>query len=287
MKYSRSYFAIFLSFIALFPTISTASEFLKRTLSAAIERKDDISASSAHYRPLFGVGDVDFNNVEGIKRYGELTVEPGGYSNIVNYTKEEQIYFILKGTGFLHYDNEKIPVSENDFMYLPVGGDHGISNPREMPLRLLIMGFIIPPAKKIPPTQHLMLANADDVPLQVLGQHGPTTRFGLLMGTTESKRDRLAAAHQVNSLFLMEFAPGGTNIPHRHKKEEEIYFVLKGHGEMVAGEDSENNEMRYPAKEGDAFYFPPGILIGFYSDPKPGKERALILAVRSKLLIKQ
>ena len=43
----------------------------------------------------------------------------------------------------------------------------------------------------------------------MLGQHGPTTQFQLLMGTNESKRDRLAASYQVNSLFIMDFAPAG------------------------------------------------------------------------------
>ena len=78
------------------------------------------------------------------------------------------------------------------------------------------------------PTDELMVASADEVPLLVLGQHGPTTKFKLLMGTTKSERDRLAAAYQVNSLFIMDFAAGGTNIPHKHEKEEEIYFVLQG-----------------------------------------------------------
>jgi hypothetical protein len=50
-----------------------------------------------------------------------------------------------------------------------------------------------------------MIANTDEVPFQVLGQHGPTTLFQLLMGTTESRRDRLTAAYQVNSLFVMDF----------------------------------------------------------------------------------
>ena len=125
-----------------------------------------------------------------------------------------------------------------------------------------------------------MLANANDVELRVLGQHGPTTQFKLLMGTTRSRRDRLAAAHQVNSLFLMDFAVGGTNIPHRHPREEEIYFLLRGHGEMVAGEDKEGEGIRYPAKKADAFFFSPKTLIGFYSGTKEGDKHAQILAVR-------
>jgi oxalate decarboxylase/phosphoglucose isomerase-like protein (cupin superfamily) len=81
----------------------------------------------------------------------------------------------------------------------------------------------------------------------------------------------------------MDFAPGGTNIPHRHANEEEVYFVLNGEGEMVAGETTDGKEMRYPAKEGDAYFFAPNTLIGFYSNTKEGEKHARILAVRSKI----
>jgi mannose-6-phosphate isomerase-like protein (cupin superfamily) len=116
----------------------------------------------------------------------------------------------------------------------------------------------------------------------VLGSHGPTTQFQLLMGTTESVRDKLASAYQVNSLFVMDFAASGTNIPHRHDKEEEIYFVLRGKGEIVAGETADKKELRIPSKEGDVYFFSPKTLIGFYSGNKEGEEHARILAVRFK-----
>jgi quercetin dioxygenase-like cupin family protein len=79
----------------------------------------------------------------------------------------------------------------------------------------------------------------------------------------------------------MDFEPGATNSPHQHPAEEEIYFVLRGHGEMVAGGTKEA-ENRVPTKAGDAFFFPRNILVGFYNDPKECEEHALILAVRSK-----
>jgi oxalate decarboxylase/phosphoglucose isomerase-like protein (cupin superfamily) len=100
------------------------------------------------------------------------------------------------------------------------------------------------------------------------------------MGTTGSTRDKLAASCQVSSLFVMDFAPGGTNIAHRHEDEEEIYFVLRGEGEMVAGETSEGKELRHPAKMGDAYFFSPNTLIGFYSENSEGEEHSRILAVR-------
>jgi quercetin dioxygenase-like cupin family protein len=128
-----------------------------------------------------------------------------------------------------------------------------------------------------------MLANADDVALQILGQHGPTTQFRLLMGTTTSKRDKLAAATVMNSLFLLDFAPGGTNIPHNHPAEEEIYLVLRGSGDMVAGRDADGKDIRHAATQGAAFFFMPGTQVGFYSNAKEGEAHDLILAVRSSL----
>jgi len=127
-----------------------------------------------------------------------------------------------------------------------------------------------------------MMANTDEVDLQLLPSHGPTTKFQLLMGTTESTRDKLAAACQVNSLFIMDFAAGGTNNPHRHNNEEEIYLILKGHGDIVAGEYEGGLEIRHPSVEGDVFFFSPKTLIGFYSGNTSEEEHARILAVRFK-----
>ncbi len=254
--------------------------FLRRSVGQIREQSIDPSSATTHYKPIFGVGDPNVGDVKGIVRFGELTVEPGGGSKMASYEDTEGVFFILAGSGVLRYGKESVPIKQNDFVYLPVGVEHGVSNLSEKPLRLLVMGFKIPDGVEVPPTPQRMMANADDVPLQVLASHGPTTQFKLLMGTTQSKRDKLAAAQQINSLFLMDFAAGGTNIPHRHKKEEEIYYVLRGHGEMVAGSDVAKKEMRYPCREGDAFYFASGTLIGFYSGMEEAEQHAQILAVR-------
>jgi len=144
------------------------------------------------------------------------------------------------------------------------------------------MGFKIFAGTVIKPTTKLMIANSDEVPFQILGSHGPTTQFQLLMGTTESTRDRLAAAYQASSLFVMDFNVNGTNIPHKHKDEEEIYFILRGQGDIVAGETDDKKEFRHPSKAGDAYFFSPNTLIGFYSGNKEGEEHARILAIRFK-----
>ena len=72
-----------------------------------------------------------------------------------------------------------------------------------------------------------------------------STLYRLLMGDVDSKRDRIAAGRVLTSLFLMEIAPGGTNFPHHHQREEEIYLVLDGHGDMVAGGGIDGVEGRH------------------------------------------
>ncbi len=281
MKTQRGTVVLLVS-IAIANAYAVAAEptFLRRSVADIPEQSTDLSTATAHYRPIFGAGDPNAQNVKGVLRFGELTVEPGGGSKSIRDKDAEGVFFILAGSGTLHYGQDKAPMKQNDFVYLPAGIEYGVSNQSQEPLRLLVMAFQIPEGVEVPATPKLMMASADDVRLQVLPSHGPTTQFKLLMGTTQSKRDKLAVAQQINSLFVMDFAPGGTNIPHRHAKEEEIYYVLRGHGDMVAGADTAKKEMRYPSKQGDAFYFKRNTLIGFYSGSKEGEDHVQILAVR-------
>ena len=257
--------------------------FLQRRAQDIQPQPDDLTRDTkqAFYRPLFGAGDAQASQLKGVARYGELTVAPGGSSAVVSYPHEEQIYFILEGSGTLLYGGMSAPVKKYDFMYLPAALSHGISNSSSEPVRLLVMGFRIPADVKVAATEKLMLANVADVASQPLEGHGPTVEFKLLMGTTESKRDRLAAASQMVSLFIMDFAPGGTNIPHHHEMAEEIYYILRGHGDMVAGGGADGNEGRYTARQGDAFFIRLNATVGFYSGSGAGEEHDQVLAVRS------
>jgi mannose-6-phosphate isomerase-like protein (cupin superfamily) len=272
-----------LTLLVALPLFAADPTFLRRRLSEVQPQPDDLTANVrlASYKPLFGAGDTQANQLKGVARYGELTVEPGGASAVVVYAKEEQIYFILEGAGTLLYGEQRVPVKKHDFMYLPAGVRHGVSNASTQPLRLLVMGYNLGNSSPAGPVPELQLANMADVSAQQLGQHGPTVQFKLLMGTTESKRDKLAAARKMVSLFLMDFAPGGTNIPHHHDMEEEIYFVLQGHGDMVAGGGADGNEGRHPARAGDAFFIRLNATVGFYSGSHDGESHDMVLAVRS------
>jgi mannose-6-phosphate isomerase-like protein (cupin superfamily) len=259
--------------------------FLERKVSDVKPQPDDLTAANAKaasYKPLFGIGDQNADQLKGVARYGELTVGPGGTSALVSYPAEEQIYFVEEGSATLLYGEEKAPIKPNDFMYLPVGVRHGVANSSAAPVKVLVMGYKIPADMKVQPTPKLMLANTDDVQFQDLGQHGPTSHYKLMMGTTASTRDKLSAAYLMGSLFIMDFEPGGTNIPHNHPAEEEIYFLLRGSGDMVAGLDANGKEVRYPVTPGAAFFFKPGTQVGYYSTSN-GQPHDLMLAARSRV----
>ncbi len=259
----------------------TDPTFLHRYVPDLEAKESDLSTPTCRYTPVFGAGDPDAGALRGIARFGEMTVGPGGSSARVSYPAEEQVYVVLEGSGLLHYGEDKIPIRKNDFTYLPPGVVHGIQNASDTPCRVVVMGFRIPKGVEAGAPVGVQLANIDDVKKEVVGGHPPTTLYQLLMGDTRSRRDRIAAGRVLTSLFIMEFAPGGTNLPHHHEREEEIYLVLNGHGEMVAGSGTDGIEGRFPTKAGDAYFFRLNCTVGFYAGNKPGEEKSHILAVRS------
>jgi len=248
--------------------------FLRRSLSDAVDKSSDVSSPACHYKPLFGEGD---GIIRGIARFGQMTVAAGGSSKAVTYPREEQVYFIAEGAGELLYGDQKVPVRKNDFMYLPAGVSHGLANGGSAPLRAIVMGFKLPAGVADGPAKP-MVANTADVKKQVVGNHPPSTHYQLMIGDTRSTRDKIAAAHVLTSLFIMEITPGGTNQPHHHDREEEIYLLLDGTGDMVAGGGVNGVEGRHPSKPGDTYFFRLNCTVGFYNT---GATTAHILALRS------
>jgi mannose-6-phosphate isomerase-like protein (cupin superfamily) len=244
---------------------------------------DENSASSSicRYKPIFGEGDSENRIMMSVARFGEATLASHANCENALFNREEEIYFILEGNGDLHYGDQTYPMRTNDFAYLPPGLKHSVSNSSDHPLRVLIMGFKIPASITIgAPIAKPKIVNLDDVKEQPVEGHPTSVVYKLLLGPRSGKRDAVDDAYVVVSFFLMDFAPGGTNFPHHHLTAEEIYLVLDGEGEMVAGGGMDGIEGRHPAKAGDAYYFRPNCTVGFYNQNKPGA-KAHILAVRS------
>lgn len=251
---------------------------LYRNTVTAPEKPSDVTTATCHYKPLFGEGDPDTSIVVGVARYGEVTVDPHGACTPVQYPEEDQVYVVLSGTGFAEYGSQNVPLKTEDYIYLPATIRHALKNNSATPLVAVIMGFRTKRFEKAPRPPGPLKANIEDVPTEFVSGHPESTKYLLLMGDVDSKRDRIAAGRVLTSLFLMEIAPGGTNFPHHHEREEEIYLVLSGHGTMVAGGGEAGIAGRHPAKAGDAYFFRLNATVGYYSAPDTASR---LLCVRS------
>jgi mannose-6-phosphate isomerase-like protein (cupin superfamily) len=256
---------------------------LYRYVPKLAETKSDLSAETCHYRAIFGEGDKESRSLQTVTRFGEVTLDPQGNCQTVFYDRQEEIYFVVEGGGVLHYEDQTHTLRKHDFTYLPPGVKHSISNQSGQPLRVLVMGFKIPSTMSISaPMPHPKVANLEDAKEETVSGHPNSVLYKLLAGLSTGKRDLIDEAYVVSSFFWMDFAPGGTNWPHHHEAAEEIYLVIDGRGEMVAGSGMDGVEGRYPAKAGDAYYFRPNCTVGFYNQDKAGA-KAYILAVRGRI----
>lgn len=256
---------------------------LHRYLPNLSDASGDLASATCHYKPIFGEGDPENRLLRSVTQFAEVTLDAHGDCQTVHYDREEEIYFVLAGKGVLHYGDETNTMRANDFTYLPPGVKHSIANSSELALRVLVMGFKIPATTSIiAPSLPPRIVNLDDVKEENVDGHPTSVLYKLLLGPRTGNRDAIDQAYVVTSFFWMNFAPGGTNFPHHHETAEEIYLVLEGQGEMVAGSGMDGVEGRYPAKAGDAYYFRPNCTVGFYNQNKPGA-KAYILAVRSRI----
>jgi mannose-6-phosphate isomerase-like protein (cupin superfamily) len=256
---------------------------LHRYVPDLTETKADLTSKTCHYRPMFGEGDKDNRSLQTVARFGEVALDAHGNCQTVSYDRQEEIYFVVEGGGLLRYEDQTQALRKYDFSYLPPGAKHSLSNNTDQPLRVLVMGFKIPASISIgAPMPHPKVANLEDAKEETVSGHPNSVLYKLLAGLHTGKRDLIDQAYVMDSFFWMDFTPGGTNWPHHHEFAEEIYLVIEGEGEMVAGSGMDGVAGRYPAKAGDAYYFRPNCTVGFYNQNKPDA-KAYILAVRARV----
>ena len=254
--------------------------FLHCSLPELPEKACDLTSPTCHCKPVFGEGALWANILKGIARLGEVRLDSRGSSQMVEHPHEEQIFLILEGSCTLTNQDGEVPLRKDDFVYLPPHIRYQMSVRSNNTCRFIIAGFRIPEEAPTQLMTRVQVANLENVPKQTVAGHPLTVLYQLMIGDMKSKRDKIAAGQTLTSLYLMEFAPGGTNFPHHHETEEEIYLVLEGSGEMVAGGGITGIEGRYPAKAGDAYFFRLNCTAGFYNNDDPAR-RSRILGIRS------
>lgn len=257
-----------------------APTWLHRYVPSLSGQRTDFSTDSCHYTPIFGEGDSEAKALQSTTRFGEVLVDRQGNCGPVDYQRQEEFYFVLSGSGVLYYGEIAQPMHNNDFAYVPPEVRHHLAASSDQPFKLVIATVKIPPEVSISaPPPKPMVANLEELQEQTVEGHPSSVLYKLLIGPHTATRDRINAAYEVADFFLMDFAPGGTNFPHHHEVEEEIYLVLDGEGKMAAGSGMDGVEGLYPARAGDAYYFRPNCTVGFYNQDAPGA-KAHILALR-------
>jgi mannose-6-phosphate isomerase-like protein (cupin superfamily) len=256
---------------------------LHRYVPSVSTHETDFTTKTCHYEPIFGEGDVEKRPLQSVARFGAIHVDNQGDCGPVLYERREELLFVLEGSGTLHYRDQTQPLAQHDFAYVSPSAKHAISNNSRGPLRVLLMSFKIPTEVPIDPAPATInIANLESLKEQPVEGHPTSVLYKLMVGPRTSTRDAIRAAYVVTSLFWMDFAPGGTNFPHHHEFAEEIYLVVDGQGDIVAGAGMDGVEGRHPAKAGDAYYFRPNCTVGFYNQSQPGA-KAHIIAVRSRV----
>ena len=247
--------------------------FLHADANSAAEKPSDITTGTCHYKPLFGDGASKFRG-SALARYGEAVVDPNGACTSVQYPQEEQYYVVLDGSGSAHYGAVEVSLKKEDFLFIPATVEHALTNKSSAPLTVMIMGFSTKGFETIPLPAKPLVSNIEDVPIEHVGGHPESTHYRLLVTDPNDTGDdslygknTMVAGHVATNLFVMEIDPGGTNNPHHHDREEELYQLLSGQGDQVAGGGVDGVEGRYPVKPGDAYFVRANATIGFYSAP--------------------
>ena len=182
----------------------------------------DLVSPTCHYKAIFGEGDPENRIMLSVARFGEATLDAGGNCQMVEYGRQEELYFVMEGKGALHYGDQTYPMRAHDFTYLPPGVKHFIANTSPEPLRVVVMTFKIPSSLSIgAPPAEAKIVNMDDVKEETVEGHPTSVLYKLLAGPRTGTHDAIDQAYVVVSLFWMDFAPGGTNFPHHHQAAEE------------------------------------------------------------------
>ena len=282
MKSTQMYLAA-LGLIVAVPTAQAAERtvdptFLHRNTSTITEVASDVTTPTCHYKPMFGGGGADLGRGTGVARFAEVVVDPHGSCKAVSYAGEDQIYVVLKGQGASSYGAQNVSLATEDYLYIPATVSHALRNDTAAPVTVAVMGYLTKGFPTGPLPAHPLKDNITNVPVQHVGGHPDSAHYRLLLGDSGQTRDKIDVGSVVTSLFLMEIDPGGTNFPHHHPREEEIYLILSGHGTQVAGSGVDGLEGKYPAGPGDAYYYRPNTTVGYYSAPGVSSR---ILCIRS------
>lgn len=218
-----------------------------------------------------------------------VQLEPGGHVGM-HLHSTEQSFYVLKGHPTLISEGYSYRLSADECGLLPVGVAHGYRNDADEPALLLEANSPVPrtsgPADTFWTDEPLPADSGEPPDIR-----DPRTRTLFRLGPGQMDVDNLKIGAAVNaptvsasmatallaysgiavkmlvdqrlgavlhSLFMVEYQPGGSALPHDHPLEESYYML---EGEVVATA----NDDEFTLRAGDVFWTGVGCIHAFYN----------------------
>ncbi|MDA8068264.1 MAG: cupin domain-containing protein [Actinomycetota bacterium] len=216
-------------------------------------------------------------------------IQPGGHVGM-HLHSTEQSFYVLEGHPTLVSGGHSYLLSADECGLLPVGVAHGYRNTGDQPALFLEANSPVP--RTSGPADTFWTGEAlPDTPAQAPDIRDPRTRTLFRLGPGQMDVDNLklgAAADAptvsasmatallaysgiavkmlvdqrlgavLHSLFMVEYQPGGSALPHDHPLEES-YYILEGEVVATANDDE------FTLRKGDVFWTGVGCIHSFYN----------------------
>jgi quercetin dioxygenase-like cupin family protein len=216
-------------------------------------------------------------------------IAPGGHVGTHLHSTEQSVY-VLSGHPTLITGGHSHRLSPNDCGLLPVGVEHGYRNETDEPTLMLEANSPVPrtsgPADTFWTGEPLPDASGEEPDIR-----DPRTKTLFRLGPGQMDVDNLKIGSAVNaptvsasmatallaysgiavkmlvdqrlgavlhSLFMVEYQPGGSALPHDHPLEES-YYILEGEVVATANDDE------FTLSAGDVFWTGVGCIHAFYN----------------------
>ncbi len=95
------------------------------------------------YQHVFGSGTSDEKLTKTIRGFWRMTVKPGGTNKLHTHADQEQIYFVVRGSGMVSVGDEKARLKAGDAVYLPPRLSHAFYNDTEKPCTILAVSATV------------------------------------------------------------------------------------------------------------------------------------------------
>lgn len=187
--------------------------------------------------------------MEHIGGFVKHTLQGGHHSNCHQHDNQEQFYYVLAGSGEALIGEDRYPVRAGSAAYLPPGLPHQFSaDPQDGWVEHLVVSCKVERQGCEP-----RVVNWREV-VPTAGAHGGAVIWHLLesVDETEPSTDQpcLLGFHYLTQQALVR---GKASDRHQHDDKEQVYYVLEGHGTMIA------NDEVHGISEGDTVYLPRGV----------------------------